>query len=123
MLAAPLLLGCDLSKLDDWTTDLLTNDEVIAVNQDPQGLQGTRVTKTGDTEVWMKDYWDGTIAVALFNRGGEEAEVTATWEDLGLKGKQKIRDLWLKKDIGSFDGKYSARIPAHGSKLMMIKEK
>ena len=84
LLAAPLLLGCDMTQLDPFTIDLLTNDEVLDVNQDPLGKQASRRAQTPWTEVWAKPLSDGTLAVGLFNRGPVKAEVSASWKDLGL---------------------------------------
>lgn len=120
MLAAPLLIGCDLTQLDTFTRDLLMNHDVIEVDQDPLGVAATRKSRTGDLEVWSRPLWDGTTAVALFNRGSSEATVTATWKALGLKGVQPVRDLWLRKEVGKASGAYSARVPSHGAKLFRI---
>ena len=85
LLAAPLIFGGDITRLDDCTLSLLCNDEVIEVDQDPLGKPGRRVAKSGDQEVWARTLEDGSLAVGLFNRGEEQATVTAKWSDLGLK--------------------------------------
>src|SRR5438552_12942763 len=77
LLAAPLLIGCDMTQLDDFTLNLLTNDEVLEVNQDPLGKQAARVAQNDDLEVWAKDLEDGSKAVGLFNRGESDASVAA----------------------------------------------
>ncbi len=118
--SAPLLIGCDLTQLDQLTLDLLTNDEVLDVNQDPLGKPAGCKAKDGDTEVWARPLWDGTIAVGLFNRSLDAKTVTAKWSDLGLTGSQPVRDLWLKKDAGTADGSYSVEVPAHGAVLVKI---
>lgn len=120
MLAAPLLIGCDMTQLDDFTHRLLTNDEVLDVNQDPLGIQANRKSREAFVEVWARPLWDGTIAVALFNRYFERMDVTAKWSDLGISGKQPVRDLWLQKDLGSFDGAFTASVPAHGAIMLKI---
>jgi len=120
LLAAPLLLGCDLATLDKWTLDLLTNDEVIAVNQDPLGRQAGRRWAQAGLEVWSRPLWDGTTAVGLFNRNFRAARVTARWCDLGLKGRLPVRDLWQQRDLGEFADSFAARIPAHGAMLLKI---
>ena len=84
--AAPLVFSGDMTKLDDFTLGLLTNDEVIDVNQDPLGKQASLVAHTGDLQVWAKDLEDGSKAVGLFNLGEREAEVAALWSDLKLGG-------------------------------------
>jgi alpha-galactosidase len=120
LLSAPLLIGCDMTQLDDFTLSLLTNDEVLDVDQDPLGRQAARVARVGQVEVWAKDMEDGSKAVGLFNRGETEATVPAKWADLKLSGKQLVRDLWRQKDLGSFDGLFSASVPRHGVVLVKI---
>lgn len=120
LLAAPLLIGCDLSQIDKFTFDLLTNDEVLAVNQDPLGRQAWRVAQDGSLEVWAKPLEDGTLAVGLFNRRMERAQVTARWADLKLDGPQPVRDLWQKKDLGRFKSSFTAEVPSHGGVLVRI---
>lgn len=120
LLAAPLIVSCDFSKLDAFTVALLTNDEVIDVNQDPLGKQAYRRSQQGSTEVWAKAMSDGTLAVGLFNRGPVKADVTARWSDLGLSGKQSVRDLWAQKDLGTADAAFTATVPGHGAKLIRI---
>ncbi len=121
LLAAPLLIGCDMTQLDDFTLGLLTNDEVLAVNQDPLGTQARRISKDGDLEVWAKKMEDGSHAVGLFNRGRWIKEATLLWKDLGLKGDRKVRDLWRQKDLGTFNGRFSAEVPRHGVVLVRVK--
>jgi len=120
LLSAPLLIGCDMTRLDDFTLNLLTNDEVLAVNQDPLGRQARRVWKEGFLEVWAKPMEDGSVAVGLFNRGVLPAKVTARWADLGLRGKRRVRDLWRQKDLGEFEGEFSSPVPRHGVRLVRI---
>ena len=120
LLAAPLLLGCDLSQLDSFTVGLLTNDEVLDVSQDPLGRQAARRVQDGLLEVWAKPMSDGTIAAGLFNRGIEEATVVAKWSALGTSGKQPVRDLWRRKDLGEFQDAFSAGVPSHGVVLVKI---
>ncbi|MFT3786558.1 MAG: NPCBM/NEW2 domain-containing protein [Tepidisphaeraceae bacterium] len=120
LLSSPLLIGCDLTQLDEFTLGLLTNDEVLDVNQDSLGKQATRVAKVELTEVWAKDLEDGTKAVGLFNRGEEEIKVTANFSDLGLTGPQKVRDLWRQQDLGTSDGKFEAVVPRHGVVLVKL---
>ncbi len=120
LLDSPLLIGCDMTQLDDFTLSLLTNDEVLEVNRDPLGRQAGRVAKDGDLEIWAKDMEDGSKAVGLFNRGRESARVTANWSDLGLTGKQKVRDLWRQKDLGKFSNKFEADVSKHGVVLVRI---
>ncbi|MEI6059516.1 MAG: NPCBM/NEW2 domain-containing protein [Bacteroidota bacterium] len=120
LLAAPLLIGCDMTQLDEFTYSLLTNDEVLDINQDPLGRQASRIAQIENLEVWYKDLEDGSKAVGLFNRGLFPADLTVDWKDLSITGKYTVRDLWSQKDEGRFDEKYTAIIPAHGVKLVRI---
>jgi alpha-galactosidase len=120
LLSSPLLTGCDLNQLDRFTTALLTNDEVLDVNQDPLGRPAGRKSQVGQVEVWARPLWDGALAVGLFNRGPEPAPVTARWGDLGLSGREPVRDLWQQKDLGGAAGSYTATVPRHGAVLLKI---
>ncbi|MFN8239393.1 MAG: NPCBM/NEW2 domain-containing protein [Bacteroidales bacterium] len=120
LVAAPLIFSGDITRMDDFTLALLTNDEVIEVDQDPLGKPGYRVSKNGDLEVWKRELEDGSIAVGLFNRGEGKVKVTATWDELGINGTKTVRDLWRQKDLGKYDGKFSARVPRHGVVLLKI---
>ncbi len=120
ILAAPLMLSCDLEKLDEFTLNLLGNDEVLAVNQDPLGLQGRRCERDGRTEVWARDLHDGTLAVGLFNLGRKAETVTAHWEALGLSGRQPVRDLWKQRDMGEHADGYAVEVPRHGAVLLRV---
>src|SRR4030081_438253 len=112
-LAAPLIADNDLRNMRPEIRDILTNKEVIAINQDPLGSQGRRVSKEGDREVWSKQLQDGSRAVILFNRGPAEQNVVATWEAIGYPAhlSASVRDLWQHKDVGKFTGKFSATVP------------
>ncbi len=120
LLASPLLIGCDMTRLDEFTLSLLTNDEVLEVNQDPLGRQASRRFAEGDAEVWAKEMEDGSLAVGLFNRGWAEASVTADWAALGLHGAQRVQDLWRQQDNGVHDGHYEATVPRHGCVLVRM---
>ncbi len=121
LLAAPMVFGGDMTKLDDFTLSLLTNDEVLEVNQDVLGKQGRRVWKDGSCEVWAKPLEDGSLSVGLFNRGDEEARVAAKWDALGIQGKHKVRDLWRQKDLGWFDGQFETAVGRHGAALIRVR--
>ena len=120
MFAAPLIIGCDLEHLDRFTLALLTNDEVIDVDQDSLGHAARLVSKAGFVEVWARPLSDGSMAVALVNPHGVPLKVTATWSDLGLHGRHTVRDLWLHQDAGAFDKAYAAVVPAHGCVMVKI---
>jgi alpha-galactosidase len=121
ILAAPLIAGNDLSRMTPFTIELLTNREVIAVDQDPAGKQGYRVAQEGPFEVWMKPMADGSKVVGLFNRQRTVEEMTVNFSQIGIDGAANVRDLWLHKDLGSFRDKFSAFVPIHGVVLVRIK--
>ncbi|HKW29550.1 MAG TPA: NPCBM/NEW2 domain-containing protein [Verrucomicrobiae bacterium] len=123
LLSAPLLIGCDLTKLDDFTLGLLSNDEVLEVDQDPLGYQAECVARSGATEVWAKHLEDGSQAVGLFNRAQTETTLTAQWSDLGISGKQLVRDLWRQKDLGIFTNEFQTSVLRHGVVLVKISPK
>ncbi len=130
LLSAPLLLGCDLTKIDDLTLSMLTNDEVIAVNQDRLGKQADRIAKSDVCEVWLKELHDGSIAVGIFAIHGdkftiedcpEEVIYTLNWEKLGIKGKRLVRDLWRQKDLGVFEKSIALPVPFYdGCRLVKL---
>jgi alpha-galactosidase len=122
LLASPLLIGCDMAQLDDFTLNLLCNDEVLEVDQDPLGRQASRLAQDAEkqTEIWAKAMEDGSKAVGLFNRSDAEATITVAWSDLGVSGKQTARDLWRQKDLGKFSDKFEAIVPPHGVVLIKL---
>jgi len=121
ILAAPLLAGNDLRNMTPTILEILTNREVIAVNQDKDGKQGRRIAKSGDQEVWAKPLFDGGLAIGLFNRGDAPAKITVKWSDLGLKSAPvRIRDLWTHSDL-KLDGlEYSSTVPVHGVVMLRL---
>jgi alpha-galactosidase len=121
LLAAPLMAGNDVRSMSPEIKEILTNREVIAVNQDQLGRQGHRVRKDGDLEVWSKTLTDGSRAVILFNRGANEAEIKAGWEEIGYPAhlSAKVRDLWAHKDLGASTGGFSAKVASHS--VVMVK--
>jgi len=123
ILAAPLMAGNDLGNMRPEIRDILTNKEVIAIDQDPLGRQGRRVWKDGDREVWSKELKDGSRAVILFNRGSAEQNVTANWEAIGYPASLSaaVRDLWQHQDLGKFTGKFSATVPSHGVVMVTVR--
>ncbi len=122
MLAAPLMAGNDLKNMSAEIKEILTNKEVIAIDQDPLGMEGRRVRKNGDSEVWGKQMKDGSRAVALLNRGASDADISLSWEDLGYPAHlaAAVRDLWAKKDLGKFTGTFSAKVPSHGVVMLRV---
>jgi alpha-galactosidase len=121
LLAAPLLAGNDLSKMTTETLATLTNPEVIAVDQDPAGIQGHRVAQEGPLEVWVKPLADGSKAVGLFNRGESAMPVTAYFRDIGVGESANVRDLWARKDLDRSHGSFTRVVPKHGAALIKVK--
>ncbi len=136
LLSAPMLIGCDMEKLDPFTMSLLTNDEVLAVNQDSLGkglvkISGPAFTVPayntppadnpgGNAMVYSKTLDDGTLAIGLFNVGPKPMDISVNFSDLGIKGPQKVRDLWRQKDLGQFKDSFSAPVNSHGTVLVKI---
>ena len=115
---SPLMLGANLPDMDGWTLSLLTNDEVLAVNQDPLGSPARRVLQANGTEIWVKNLKDGCKAIGLFNRVPAAQAVTLDWKNAGLTGKQTLRNLWSHQDLGAFETRYSVEVPGHGAVLL-----
>jgi alpha-galactosidase len=121
ILAAPLLAGNDLRNVPPSTLEILTNREVIAVNQDKDGKQGQRVWKSGDQEIWVRQLAGGEQAVAVFNRSAESATIAIKWADLGIqKSPTRARDLWAHTDVKLEGPDYSVTVPAHGVALLRL---
>jgi alpha-galactosidase len=120
LLAAPLLAGNDLSKMTPETLAILTNREVIAIDQDPLGQQGDRVSEVGPLEIWAKPLKGGDKAVGLFNRNDSTLPITVKLSDVGFAGGAKARDIWQAKDLGKIQGSYTATVPGHGVVLLRL---
>jgi len=119
LLAAPLLIGCDLERLDDFTLNLLTNDEVIEIDQDPLGMQAEQRIVDGDIQIWMRQLAGGNYAAGIFNLGSENGNYKLDFAKLGFNGKVKIRDVWRHEDLGG-KSKLQIALPSHGSVLIKI---
>ncbi len=123
LLSAPLLIGANLDYLDDFTLNLLTNDEVLAIDQDPLGEQARQVDKGRLGllyELWIKQLEDGSKAVGIFNRDKVDGRLRVKWGDLDIEGPQRVRDLWRQKDLGVFDRDFEAAVPMHGVLLLKM---
>ena len=134
LLSAPMLIGSPIEQLDAFTLSLLSNDEVLEINQDPLGKQARQLGNKNDGQVWVKSLEDGSIAVGLFNTGdfgnsvlayfnwGDEPEqdVSFDWGQLGITGKYKIRDVWRQKDLGEFKDRFTASVPFRGVVLIRM---
>ena len=120
MLASPLLIGCDMTRMSPFILSIFSNDEVLAVNQDELGAQGHLAVERGPHQIWIKPLADGSRAVALFNMGTATETVSVKWDELGLHGPQKVRDLWRQVDLGVQAQGWSATVPSHGAELIRI---
>ncbi|HEX3628001.1 MAG TPA: putative Ig domain-containing protein [Verrucomicrobiae bacterium] len=118
---SPLMLGANLPDNDEWTTALLTNPEVLAVNQDVLGQQGCRrgITPSG-AEIWTKKLAAGSLAVGFFNRSEKTIALDYRWRELGIKGSPKVRDLWIRQDLGRERG-FVTQLPRHACMLYEVK--
>jgi alpha-galactosidase len=123
MLAAPLIAGNDLTEMTRNTVEILTNREVIAVDQDPLGKQGFRVSQKGAFEVWMKTMSDDSKVVGLFNRQTTTERMSVSFSQIGVLKQATVRDLWLRQDRGTFKDSFSDSVPGHGVVLVRIREK
>ena len=114
LLSAPMLLGCDLTRLDDFTLNLLTNNEVLAVHQDYPGRQAVQAYNRENLQVWTKPLSDGSIAVGFFNLSPDPKEISLSFGSFGISGKYNVRDIWRQKDLGGMEGSIELQIPVHG---------
>lgn len=137
ILSAPLLIGCDMANIDDFTLNLLTNREVIAVDQDPLVAPAVKIM-TENGQIWYKKLYDGSYAVGLFHvdpyfilwdQDSAEAIQNETYKmqldfsKLGIQGEVTVRDLWRQKDLGNFTNNFQADIPYHGVKFVKVTPK
>ena len=112
--AAPLLIGADMSKMDEWTANLLGNREMLSINQDVKGQAASRIASDNWTQVWSRPLANGTVAIGLFNRGPEAMSVTAKFGDVGLTGSHAVRDVWSGKPLPTAKDAFTATVPRHG---------
>ncbi len=122
LLAAPLLAGNDLSTMKPETIALLTNREVIAIDQDRLGKQADRVRAEGTQEIWARPLADGSRAVGVFNRFDWPQTIEINFHEFGFKGSVKVRDIWAAKDLGTLSGDYATHVPGHGVVLLRVSE-
>ncbi|MHB1305959.1 MAG: NPCBM/NEW2 domain-containing protein [Limisphaerales bacterium] len=121
LMASPLFYSGDMTRLDEFTLNVLCNPEVIDVNQDALGQCGRVVPVGEETFLMVKELEDGSRAVGLFNRGELATPVTATWEAIGVSGRQQVRDVWRHQDLGGFDREYVAEVPRHGAVMIRLR--
>jgi len=121
LIKSPLILGNDLRSITPDVLNIVSNPEVIAISQDPLGVQGHKRTSVSGAEVWAGPLADGSVAVVLLNRGSDSQKITAQWTDIDLPASTKanVRDLWQFKDVGQFTGSFTATV--NGNASVMIK--
>ena len=121
MLAAPLMAGNDVRKMTEEVRAILTNPEVIAIDQDPLGKEGYRFMKHPGKQIWAKELANGAWAVCFFNDSDEAVQLRIDWNNLTfLKGSYKVRDLWQGKDLGTASGEFRASLPRHDAILLKL---
>jgi alpha-galactosidase len=122
ILAAPLLAGNDLTSMTAETIALLTNKDVVAVDQDRLGKQGDRASAVGPIEIWARPLADGSKAIGIFNRHPDPLSATVDFKQLGFKGAVKARDLWKQQDIGNLGPIYTVKVPGHGVVMLRVSQ-
>jgi alpha-galactosidase len=122
VLASPMFVGADLRSLSPELKDIFLNKEVVAVDQDPAGIEGDLVTKHGDAEIWARPLANHDTAVVLFNRSTSTTNIVVSWTDIGKKPDETliVRDLWKHRDMGGHRREYSAMVPSHGVAMLRI---
>jgi alpha-galactosidase len=122
LMAAPLMAGNDVRSMTAETRSILTNSDIIALDQDALGAQGARIRDDGDLEVWKKPLEDGSIAVGLLNRGASAHPMNVTWKELGLSpDAAHVRDLSANKDLGAMKDGYGVSVPSHECIVLRVK--
>ena len=119
LMAAPLIFSGDMAKLDAFTLNVLCNHEIIEVNQDPLGKQARIIRKSDAEFVLAKELDDGSVALGIFNLLDHEKQLSVDWEEIGLSGSQRTRDLWRQQDLGNFKDSFESKVPPHG--VMMVR--
>jgi alpha-galactosidase len=120
LMAAPLLLGDDVRQVQPDILSLLSNRDVIAIDQDRLGRQGLPLRRLGDIEIWTRPLADGALAVGVFNRSAQSNTVTVDWAELGLKRPKRLRDVWRAVDLNPAPDQLTREIPAHGVVLLRL---
>ena len=121
MLAAPLMIGSDVRTLSDASIAMLTNRELIALDQDAAGAQGIRLSDTNGAQIWLRSLADPSArAVALLNTTGSARAIEVRWQDIGLDGPLRVRDLWAHRDLGVTPSAYAVTLPAHAAALLIV---
>src|SRR5262249_14733348 len=114
LLSAPLLIGCDMSQLDTFTLNLLTNDEVLAIDQDPMAKPAKKIYDNNKIQVWTKELKDGSVAMGIFNLNDMVNKQQISLKELNLSGGAQLRDVWRQKNLGAITNSLSIQLPPHG---------
>jgi alpha-galactosidase len=120
LLAAPILIGCPLDDIDAFTLSLLTNDEVLEIDQDELGRQAAQTVVDGRRQVWVKELADGSRAIGLFNLAAVPQDVSIAWEQVGIRAPRRVRDVWRQQDLAVPPQRFSAKVPRHGVVLIRV---
>ncbi len=122
LMASPLFFSGDMTRLDEFTLNILCNPEVIEINQDTLCIQGHLILsdKEKNTEIWSKPLQYGSFAIGLFNLEEIEQELSVQWKEIGLRDNQNVRDLWRQKDLGSYPTNFTIAVPRHGAALIKV---
>ena len=120
MLSAPLLIGCDMGRLDKFTLNLLTNDEVIAIDQDALGKEARQVVKKDNYQIWVKQLEDGSKAVGIFNTSDKYQTIDLNWSDIGADAYKKVRDVWQQVNLATKGQTFSTKVAPHGVMLLKL---
>jgi alpha-galactosidase len=121
ILAAPLILGNDVTSMDANTLAALSNPEIIAVDQDQSGSQGKQIIVAGTLEIWAKPLHDGSTAVVMLDRGASSFNMTLNFSDIHQPVTSHVRDLWAHQDLGAFSGSFTANVPSHGAYMVIVR--
>ena len=123
IVAAPLIAGNDLSEMKPEIAQILTQKELIAIDQDPLGKQGKRIRKDGDLEVWCKELSGDRRALVLLNRSSTSSDINVEWKEIGFSGRHRVRDLWAQKDLGNFKKSFTGQnITGHGCMVLVVEK-
>ncbi len=122
LLCSPILIGCDLEALDPFTRAILSNREIIAINQDRLGKVGRRTVRKDDLEIWVKELANGDTAVGIMNVYHLARPITFNFSDAGLKGAYTLRDVWRQKDIGTFTDSFTTVVPGHATLVLRLRK-
>ncbi len=123
LMAAPLFFSGDMRLLDDFTLGILCSNEVIEVDQDPLGRQAKPLVQDDETLIMAKPMEDGSMAVGLFNLAEIPRRLSVDWSLLGVRGTQRVRDLWRQKNLGEFTDRFTGDVPRHGVALIRVRSR